>query len=65
MKILYVYGDQPQEWNCSEHRIAVPFRAMRRAGVECEMISFEQAAQSYKATAIDALWMQLIEELTQ
>jgi glycosyltransferase involved in cell wall biosynthesis len=41
MKILYVYGDTPSEWNCSEHRITIPFRAMRRAGIPCESIDFQ------------------------
>ena len=37
MKILYLFSDTVPEWNCSEHRIAVPFRAMRRRGISCEM----------------------------
>lgn len=36
MKILFLYGDEDHEWNCSEHRVAIPFRAMRRAGIRCE-----------------------------
>ncbi len=30
MKIVYIYADNPQEWNCSEWRCAVPTRAFRR-----------------------------------
>lgn len=30
MKIVYVYADNPQEWNCSEWRCAVPARAINR-----------------------------------
>lgn len=32
MKIVYVYADSPEEWNCSEWRCAVPARAINRAG---------------------------------
>ncbi len=30
MKIVYVYADSPDEWNCSEWRCAVPERAINR-----------------------------------
>jgi glycosyltransferase involved in cell wall biosynthesis len=30
MNIVYVYADNPQEWNCSEWRCAVPARAFNR-----------------------------------
>ncbi len=33
MHILYVYADNPQEWNCSEWRCAVPARAINRSGL--------------------------------
>jgi glycosyltransferase involved in cell wall biosynthesis len=32
MHILYVFADNPQEWNCSEWRCAVPARAINRSG---------------------------------
>lgn len=32
MNIIYVYADQPHEWNCSEWRCAVPARAIQRTG---------------------------------
>jgi glycosyltransferase involved in cell wall biosynthesis len=41
MNILYLYSDTVPEWNCSEHRIAVPFRAMRRKGVHCELAQLQ------------------------
>ncbi len=40
MKIVYVYADNLQEWNCSEWRCAVPARAINRAGRHsAEMLS--------------------------
>ena len=33
MKIVYVYADNPHEWNSSEWRCAVPARAINRAGI--------------------------------
>lgn len=30
MKIVYVYADNPEEWNCSEWRCAIPSRAINR-----------------------------------
>lgn len=32
MNIVYVYADNPREWNCSEWRCAVPARAIQRTG---------------------------------
>lgn len=31
MNVVYVYADNPHEWNCSEWRCAVPARAVNRA----------------------------------
>jgi glycosyltransferase involved in cell wall biosynthesis len=36
MKIYYIGVDTVVEYNCEDWRIAIPFRAMRRAGVPCE-----------------------------
>ncbi|MCB9134664.1 MAG: glycosyltransferase [Anaerolineales bacterium] len=33
MKIVYVFADSPEEWNCSEWRCAVPARAINRVGM--------------------------------
>lgn len=38
MKILYVWGDQPEEFNCSWHRCINPALALRRAGAQVELI---------------------------
>jgi len=42
MKILFIYSDNVTEWNCSEHRISIPFRAMRRLGVPCEAVQLQE-----------------------
>ena len=39
MNIVYVYADNPHEWNSSEWRCAVPARAINRSGLHsAEMI---------------------------
>lgn len=42
MNILFVGADTVAEHNCEEWRCAIPFRALRRAGVACEYIHMEQ-----------------------
>lgn len=42
MKIVYVYADTPDEWNCSEWRCAVPARAINLTGQHsAELISIK------------------------
>jgi hypothetical protein len=33
LKILYIYADTPQEWNCSQHNCINPMEAINKAGV--------------------------------
>jgi glycosyltransferase involved in cell wall biosynthesis len=40
--ILFVHSDGWNEWNCSEHRCFVPFRALRRAGYHVEIMDVEK-----------------------
>jgi glycosyltransferase involved in cell wall biosynthesis len=45
MRIVYVYADSPQEWNCSEWRCAVPARAINRTGRhQADLINIEDFA---------------------
>jgi glycosyltransferase involved in cell wall biosynthesis len=47
MRIVYVYADNPKEWNSSEWRCAVPARAMNRSGCNsAEMISMVDFANN-------------------
>jgi hypothetical protein len=41
MKVLFVGADTVAEHNCEEWRCAIPFRALRRAGVPCEYIHLD------------------------
>lgn len=42
MNILFIHSDGVTEWNCSEHRISVPYRAMRRHGIQCEAVGLQE-----------------------
>ena len=33
MKVLYVYADSPQEWNCSQHNCIVPAKSVNKTGI--------------------------------
>jgi hypothetical protein len=46
MKILYVWGDQPAEFNCSWHRAINPALALRRAGKQVELIHCNEWEQN-------------------
>ncbi len=47
MKIVYVYADNAQEWNCSEWRCAIPARAIQRNGRHsAEMLSIHDFAHN-------------------
>jgi hypothetical protein len=46
MKIVYVFADGPEEWNCSEWRCAVPARALSASGRHTgSMLSLNEFAQ--------------------
>jgi hypothetical protein len=50
MNIVYVYADNPQEWNCSEWRCAVPARAFNRSRRHsAALISIEDFSQNTPA----------------
>jgi len=52
MKIVYVYADNPQEWNSSEWRCAVPARAFNRSHRHtAELISIQDFAQNTPTAA--------------
>jgi hypothetical protein len=42
MKPLYIWSDRPSEYNCSLYRCHVPYFAMRRAGLPCEILHVDQ-----------------------
>lgn len=47
MNIVYVFADQPHEWNCSEWRCAVPARAIQRTGRHwAELLSIQDFASN-------------------
>lgn len=53
MKIVYVYADNPQEWNSSEWRCAVPTRAINRNGLhQAELLSITDFAFSTEEARI-------------